>query len=198
MSRVEVDVKQVALQKIAVRVIGAEPKIRIVKALVGLADPTAERQEDVFILIKGDEFDRIPKIVPFRWIGQKAPILFVTRKRIQSARERSRSFLSYHSIRPCNDHKQYQRLRDPKHCLHSALTRPSEWFAFFAATRLALQSRVERQHRAEYCCCPAVRLNVRQRHGGSERNCRSNRKRLNLKDVGSCQTDEFSTMVKNW
>lgn len=50
--------KQVALQKITVRVIGAETEIRIVKALVGLADLTAERQEDVFVLVKGDEFDR--------------------------------------------------------------------------------------------------------------------------------------------
>jgi len=45
-------VKQIALQKIPVRVIGAKPKIRIVKALVGLADLTAERQENVSILIK--------------------------------------------------------------------------------------------------------------------------------------------------
>src|ERR1700757_4124957 len=122
----EVDVKQIALQKIPVRVIGAKPKIRIVKALVGLADLTAERQENVSIFIKRDEFDRIPKIVAFRGIRQKAPILFVTRKRIQGTRKRSRFFLPYHSIRPCNDHKQYQRLRDPEHFLHSALTCPSE------------------------------------------------------------------------
>src|SRR4029077_20330309 len=106
MSRVEVDVKQIALQKITVRVIGAKPKIRIVKALVGLADLAAERQENVSILIKRDEFDRIPRIVAFRRIGQNAPILFITRKGIYGPRKRSRFFLSYHSIRPCNDYEQ--------------------------------------------------------------------------------------------
>src|SRR6266851_4690214 len=80
---------------------------------------------------KGDEFDRIPKIVAFRWIGGKAPLLFITRKRIQWTRKRRRFFLSYHSIRPCNDRKKYQHLRDPEHCLHSALTRPSEMTRIF-------------------------------------------------------------------
>ena len=37
-----------------------------------------------------------------------------------------------------------------------------------------------------------------QRARGSGRTCRSNGKRLNLKDVSSCHTDEISTMVKNW
>ena len=41
-------------------------------------------------------------------------------------------------------------------------------------------------------------LNLQPGHAGSERNCRSNGKRLNLKDVSSCQTDEISPMVKNW
>jgi hypothetical protein len=50
----------------------------------------------------------------------------------------------------------------------------------------------------EYCCCPVIRLNLQQGYGGSECNCRSNGKRLNLKHVSSCQTDEISTMVKNW
>ena len=60
--------KQIALQKIPVRVTEAKPKIRIVKALVGLTDLTAERQENVSIFIKRDEFDRIPRIVVFRRI----------------------------------------------------------------------------------------------------------------------------------
>src|SRR5580704_6426591 len=41
-------------------------------------------------------------------------------------------------------------------------------------------------------------LNLQQRHGGSERNRQSNGKRLNLKDVSSCQRDEISPMVKSW
>src|SRR5260370_38217805 len=104
MSRVEVDVKQIALQKITVRVIGAETEVRVVKALVGLADLPAERQENVSIVIKRDEFDRIPKIVAFLRIGKKTPILLIARKRIQGARKRSRFFLPYHSIRPATDH----------------------------------------------------------------------------------------------
>src|SRR5260370_3178013 len=142
----EVDVEQIALQKIAVRVIGAKTKIGIVEALVGLADFAAERQENVSIFIKRDEFDRIPKIVAFRRIGQKAPILFITRKRIQGMRKRSRFFLSHHSIRPCNDHKYYQRLQDPEHCLHSALTLPSDMARIFRGYAVSA-SRAERQAR---------------------------------------------------
>jgi len=33
---------------------------------------------------------------------------------------------------------------------------------------------------------------------GAERNCGSKEKRLNLKNVSRCQTDEISPMVKNW
>src|SRR6266481_4947804 len=122
----EVDVKQIALQKITVRVIVAKTKIRIVKALVGLADLPAERQKNVSNLIERDKLDRTPKIIAFCGIRQKTPILFITGKRIQWARKRSRLFLSCHSIHPYNDHKQYQHLRDPEHCLHSALTRPQK------------------------------------------------------------------------
>ena len=61
-------------------------------------------------------------------------------------RERSRFFLSYHSIRPGNEHKQYQRLRDPEHCLHSALTRPSEMARIFRGYAVSA-SRAERQAR---------------------------------------------------
>jgi hypothetical protein len=52
-----------ALQKITVLVIGAETEIRIVQTLVGLADLATARQGNVSILIKRDEFDRIPRIV---------------------------------------------------------------------------------------------------------------------------------------
>jgi len=72
----EVDVKLIALQKITVRVILAKTKIRIVKALVGLADLPAERQKSVSILIERDKLDRIPKIVALRRIRQKTPIPF--------------------------------------------------------------------------------------------------------------------------
>jgi hypothetical protein len=100
LSRMEVDVKQIALQKITVRVIVVKTKIRIVKALVGLADLPAERQKNVSILIERDKFGRIPKIVALRRIRQKTPILFITGKRIQWARKRRRFFLSCHSIPP--------------------------------------------------------------------------------------------------
>jgi hypothetical protein len=186
------------MQKITVLVIGAETKIRVVKALVGLADLRAERQENVSILIERNEFDRIPKIVAFRRIGQKAPILFITRKRIQWTRKRSRFFLSYRSIRSCNDHKEYHHLRDPEHCLHSALTRTSEIARIFRRYTFSASITELSNSSPEYCCCPAIRLNLQQGHDGFERNCWSHGKRLNLKEVSSCQTDEISPMAKNW
>jgi len=71
-----------------------------------------------------------------------------------------------------------------------------KWLAFFAATRLALYEPSDRP--AGVLLLPGNQVESQQRHGGWERNCRSNGKRLNLKDVSSCQTDEISTMVKNW
>ncbi len=155
--------KQIALQKITVRVFVAKTKIRIVKALVGVADLPAERQKNVPILIERDKFDRIPKIVALRRIRQKTPILFITGKRIQWARKRSRFFLSCHSIHPYNDHKQYQHLRDPERCLHSALTCLQKWLAFFAATRASASLTSRATAPPEYCCRPVIKLPSRRR-----------------------------------
>jgi hypothetical protein len=183
-------VKQIALQKIPVRVIRAKPKIRIVKALVSPADLTAQRQENVSILIKRDEFDRIPRIVAFRRIGQKAPI-----GSGYSGRGSEAGFSC-----PIIRFAPAMTTSNTSACeiLNTVCTRlspvPQKWLACFAATRFALTSRATAP--PEFCCCPVIRLNLR--HYGSERNCWSNGKPLNLKDVSSSQTDEISTMVKTW
>jgi len=144
----KVDVKQIALQKISIRVVGTEAKIRIVKPLVRLADLSAERQEDIFILSERDEFDRLPKIVAFGGIGQKTPILLVARKWIQGSRERSRFFLSHHASCFHDDQKKYEYMLNPEQWVHSAFTCcPELETSYVAAKHPRLQLPVERRLR---------------------------------------------------
>jgi len=74
--------KKIALEQIAVLILRSSPPKVVVKILVSLPNFAAESQVPVSIRIERDEFDRIPRIVAFRQIGQQAPILFITRKGI--------------------------------------------------------------------------------------------------------------------